>query len=187
MELFTFDAEYVRRLCGGESPIEDHFIEYFTTLLTIKLRKAGLTRNVIDDVIQETFARVFAKLHSSNGVRQPERIGAFVFGVCNNVLHELYRDGRRVEPLSDIHSETIPSKDDVYVDFVSAEDVAQVRRILAELSERDRRILNAIFIDERPKDEVCAEMNVDRQYLRVLVHRAKNDFRSKYLKKKEDE
>ena len=53
--------------------------------------------------------------------------------------------------------------------------------------DKDARILRAIFIDERPKDEVCAEMRVDRDYLRVLLHRAKNQFRRLYLKKIDDQ
>ena len=32
----------------------------------------------------------------------------------------------------------------------------------------------AMFLEERSKDEICREFGVDREYLRVLVHRAKN-------------
>jgi RNA polymerase sigma-70 factor (ECF subfamily) len=30
-----------------------------------------------------------------------------------------------------------------------------------------------IFIEERDKDDVCRELGIDRDYLRVLLHRAK--------------
>ena len=53
-----------------------------------------------------------------------------------------------------------------------------VRKILGDLPERDRRLLQSVLIEERDKDEVCAELGLSRDYLRVLVHRAKQSFKS---------
>jgi len=61
--------------------------------------------------------------------------------------------------------------------LVTDERKRQVRRLLEEMPDRDRRLLHAIFIDDRDKDEVCREFKVDRNYLRVLLHRAKGKFR----------
>jgi RNA polymerase sigma-70 factor (ECF subfamily) len=46
------------------------------------------------------------------------------------------------------------------------------------MSERDRTILRAIFFEEQPKEEVCRRFGITRDYLRVLIHRAKEKFRS---------
>jgi RNA polymerase sigma-70 factor, ECF subfamily len=40
-----------------------------------------------------------------------------------------------------------------------------------------------VLLEERDKDEVCAELGLSREYLRVLVHRAKQSFKSWYLKR----
>ena len=56
-----------------------------------------------------------------------------------------------------------------------------VRQILSALTERDRRLLQAVLLEERDKDEVCAELGISREYLRVLVHRAKQSFKSFYI------
>jgi RNA polymerase sigma-70 factor (ECF subfamily) len=58
-----------------------------------------------------------------------------------------------------------------------------VRHVLDDLSERDRGLLRAVFLEERDKDEVCTELGVDRDYLRVLLHRAKGSFRTMYSKR----
>ncbi len=58
----------------------------------------------------------------------------------------------------------------------------KVREILEKLPERDRRLLREVFLEERDKDEVCRDFGVDREYLRVLLHRAKQAFKSSYLK-----
>jgi RNA polymerase sigma-70 factor (ECF subfamily) len=39
-----------------------------------------------------------------------------------------------------------------------------------------------VLLEERDKDEICAEFGVSREYLRVLVHRAKQSFKAFYLK-----
>jgi RNA polymerase sigma-70 factor (ECF subfamily) len=57
-----------------------------------------------------------------------------------------------------------------------------VRHVLNGLNERDRSLLQAVFLEERDKDEVCTEFGVDRDYLRVLLHRAKASFRVMYAK-----
>jgi RNA polymerase sigma-70 factor, ECF subfamily len=54
---------------------------------------------------------------------------------------------------------------------------------LLDLPARDRSLLKAVFLDERDRDEVCREFGVDREYLRVLLHRAKQDFKIEYLKR----
>ena len=58
-----------------------------------------------------------------------------------------------------------------------------IRRILDTLPKRDRQLLRAIFLEEKDKDEVCRLFQVDRGYLRVLLHRAKKSFKTNYKKK----
>jgi RNA polymerase sigma-70 factor (ECF subfamily) len=64
--------------------------------------------------------------------------------------------------------------------LLEAKDTERVvRQILNQLPERDRRLLQ-LLLEERDKDEVCAEFGITREYLRVLLHRAKQSFRSCY-------
>lgn len=53
-----------------------------------------------------------------------------------------------------------------------------VERALEELPGKDRELLRQVFLHERDKDEVCRDLQVDREYLRVLLHRAKGRFRA---------
>jgi DNA-directed RNA polymerase specialized sigma24 family protein len=58
-----------------------------------------------------------------------------------------------------------------------------VRTVLAELPERDRHLLQARFFEDRDNEEVCGDFGVDRDYLRVLFHRAINRFGDLYRKR----
>jgi len=182
VELFDFDETYFRRLQSRDPLTEDHFVAYFSDLLQIKLRHRLSSPQAVEDVRQETFARVLTAVRSETGIHSPERLGAFVNSVCNNVLLEHYRSSSRIEQWGD----TMPDPPDNTIDLdgflVSKQTCQQVRQVLEQLPDRDRRLLHALFLEEKEKDQVCREFNVDRNYLRVLLHRAKRSFRTLYEK-----
>ena len=183
MQFQPFDESYVERLRSGDFRTQEHFVAYFGELIQLKLRARLHTPQAIEDVRQETFVRVFTALRNPGGIRQPERLGPFVNSICNNVLMEHYRRVSHDTPLEDENDQDFP---DPVIDVLGAIAARQmenkVRQILEEMSERDRSLIRSLFIEERDKDEVCRELGVDRDYLRVLLHRAKQSFKSLYLK-----
>jgi RNA polymerase sigma-70 factor (ECF subfamily) len=182
VEFFTFDKAYVERLREGDPSTEQHFVAYFNQLLRIKLRSRTLTSDRVDDLQQETYIRVVAALRKDGGIRQPERFGAFVNSICNNVLLEYYRSSARNQPMEDAHMD-IPDKVlDLEGMLITKQSAEHVRRILDGMPKRDRELLRAIFLEEKEKDTVCQELGVDREYLRVLMHRAKDKFKALYEK-----
>lgn len=182
MEFYQFDGPYLERLCSGDFRTQEHFVAYFSELIQLKLRSRLQSPQAIEDLRQETFARVFSVLRGPTGMRQPERLGAFVNSTCNNVLLEHYRSSARNAPIDDEEDIKIPDTAMDVVSIIAHKQMEQkVREILDELPERDRRVLREIFIEERDKDDVCKDFGVDRNYLRVLLHRAKQSFRSSYL------
>ncbi len=183
MNFETFDASYVKRLRSGDASTEQHFIGYFTELITLKLRSRLRAAEAIEDVRQETFSRTLSLLRSDGGLRHAERLGPLVNSICNNVLMEQYRSQGRAEALEDDAAGRLVADDPDALTLVMTGDTRrQVLKVLGELTERDRGLLRAVFLEERDKDEVCKEMGVDRQYLRVLLHRAKGSFRTLYAK-----
>ena len=100
--------------------------------------------------------------------------------MCNNVLFEAYRaQSRLTEELADRASEDAAAD----TTMVEEEERTQVRSVLSEMPEKDRKILRWLFFDERDKGEICRALQVDREYLRVLLHRAKQRFRTDYLRR----
>jgi len=183
LQFQAFDAPYVERLRSGDFRTQEHFVAYFSELIQLKLRARLRSPQAIDDVRQETFVRVFAALRSPGGIRQPERLGAFVNSICNNVLLEHYRSSSRSDSLDDEPQNELPDPVMDVLGAVAAKQMEEkVREILDEMPERDRRILREVFLEERDKDDVCRDFGVDRDYLRVLLHRAKQSFKSLYLK-----
>lgn len=171
MELYLFDAEYVQRLRNADPETESHFVGYFRQLLRIKLRARYLTPDIIDDIQQETFIRVFRALREDD-IRHPERIGSYVNSVCNFVLQEHYRKRGRSESRDDSEAD-IPDKILNLEKLAIVEEVNdRVRSAVKSLAPKERDLIRKIFFQELEKDDVCAELGVSRDYLRVLLHRA---------------
>jgi RNA polymerase sigma-70 factor, ECF subfamily len=180
LDFHHFNETYLHELRTQDVTTEAHFVSYFSRILHNKLRRRLACPEHIKDVQQETLLRAWAAVRSEGGIRQPERFGAFVSSVCNNILRESYRSRARIKPLEDLPcdpADQSPSPDSM---LLAAETKRQVQRVLAKLPAKDRNILRAVFFEQRDKDEVCVELGVSREYLRVLLHRAKQQFVAEY-------
>jgi len=183
MTFQSFDADYIKRLTDGDALVEDHFAAYFTKMLVLKLRSRLRSPELIEDIRQETLLRVLQILRNKGGVEHPERFGAFVNAVSNNVLMEFCRTETRHDPMDEHAREPEDTTVDMDADLITLDTKRQVRQILDELPARDRRLLAAVYLQENDKSEICRRQKVDPDYLRVLLHRAKGRFRKAYTKR----
>ena len=181
MEFFSFDADYLHRLASRDADIERHFSGYFGDLLLLKLRVRIRSAQLIEDIRQETLLRVL-QIVRRREIQHPERFGAFVSAVCNNVLMEQVRAEARHER-SESEPEPADERIDLDAPLINQQRRRQVESVLAELQEKDRDLLRALFLEERDKADLCKRYQVSAEYLRVLLHRAKSRFKSMYTKK----
>ena len=179
---FDFDGDYVARLVSEDTETERHFARYFGDLLSLKLRSRLRSAALVEDAKQETFARVLTSLKRKGGLAVPETLGAFVNSVCNNVLMEMYRSGSRATPLDDGYDRADDRLASAESMIMADEERARVRQALETLPDKDRTLLRWVFFEGRDKDDVCRELNIERAYLRVLLHRAKARFRVGFMK-----
>jgi len=184
MKFCNFDQAYLDRLRAADYRTQEHFVTYFGELIKLKLRSRVRSPEAIEDIRQETFSRVLAALRSETGIRQAEKLGVFVNATCNNVLLEHYRFSSCQALIEDKapHQEYPDTAPDTLAALESHEIQQRVRFALDRLAERDRHLINEVILEDRSKDEVCQDLKVDRGYLRVLLHRAKQSFKAEYLR-----
>jgi RNA polymerase sigma factor (sigma-70 family) len=182
MDRFAFDDLYVRRLKEHDRETEDHFSKFFGEALFAKLHNR-LPPQDVDDAVQDVLARVLSRLDE---LREGCKLAAFVLGFCNNVLLERYRNKEsRTERLDEPH-EKIVGESNPEAELLKKEATACVRQVLSGMGDtRDADILRKIFLYERDRGEVCRRFGVDAKYLRVLLHRAKKEFRAAYRRRRE--
>ena len=177
LEFFAFDREYVQRLAGGDDATERHFVDYFSGLLLVKLRHRLRSRNDLEDLRQEVFLRVLRSLRRGSGLERPECFGAYVNSVCNNVICEFLRDQSKAGQFDEQVPEPRDPAAGIERELVSEERRQLVRTLIEEMPVKDQSLLRAVFLEERDKDFVCREQGVGREYLRVMLHRAKKRLR----------
>jgi len=131
----------------------------------------------VDDLVQETLTR-FVRAGQAGQIRDnSEDFGAFVNGVCRNVMLE-YRRRQRREPLADPE---VPLREaGVRPDADIFELRQAIEHGLAELSERDRTILRLLYLEGKAKEDICREWSMSDAQFRVVLFRAKDRFRRSY-------
>ena len=186
MKFYAFDALYLQRLRSEDPSTEQHFVEYFSALIELKLRCRLRSPSAIEDIRQETFARTWAALRSERGIHQPERLGSFVNSVCNNVLLEHYRQSSKETSSCDDVVMNVADPATSVADSISNREMREkVRDILKGLSEKDHFLLERVVLNESDRNEVCQHVGVSREYLRVLLCRSKKSFKKVFLKEME--
>jgi RNA polymerase sigma-70 factor, ECF subfamily len=174
---FEFNATYVDSLRQGDPPTEEHFVSHFSPMLLRKLRKQLRSTELAQDLRQETFLRVLTMLRANHDIREPERFEYFVLGVCNNVLHETYRQKRELIPLDpELEMASNAPRPDTCA--MAAETADHVQRMLLSLSPRVRAIVKAAFLEELDREEICVKFRVNSNHLRLLICRAKKMLRA---------
>jgi RNA polymerase sigma-70 factor, ECF subfamily len=165
-----------------QPPVPIEFNEPALERIRLKLRykvlyHVGHNCPDVDDIVQETLTRFVRAGQQSQIRNNSEEFGAFVNGVCRNVILE-YRRKMRREPLAD---PDIPIKDNgVRPDAEIYELREAIDQGLAELAERDRTILRSLYLEGQDKEDICRKWGMTDAQFRVVLFRAKERFRKAY-------
>jgi RNA polymerase sigma-70 factor (ECF subfamily) len=182
-----FDETYLNALKERDGDAENYLILHFSRPVLSKLRVRLRSRELVRDAYQETFLRVFAYFRSGKTLENPNSLPGFVHSISHNVALEFLRAHTRHGQLPENGVEQEDSALSPEGQAVTGERKEFVRRILLELPAKDSQLLRRIFLDEEDKDQVCHEFQIDRDYLRVLLHRARVRFKAALLSQETSE
>ncbi len=130
----------------------------------------------VDDLVQETLARFF-RAEQRNTIRNTEESGAFVSGICRNVILEYRRRVRR-EPQIDPEAPIPDAGVRPEAEILEVRDA--IDHSLKELAERDRAVLRSFYLEGKDKDQICRQWGMNDAQFRVVLFRAKERFRRAY-------
>lgn len=132
----------------------------------------------LDDKVHDIFVVVVQAIRRGE-LREPERLMGFVRTVVRRQVaaHIDKAVQARREQMDLDASSRVPdpsgNPEEVAI-FNQKEDL--VRRILGELSSRDREILTRFYLQEESQEEICAVMILTETQFRLLKSRAKSRF-----------
>ncbi len=174
----VFDLDYLTRLREKDPETERHFVTHFSTVIYFRLRNKLKSKEMIPDIRQETFYRVMRFIHSGKHFEHPEHLGAFVQTTCQNVTLEFLRGDARHPQQSEPTPDLPDTQLDIEEGLVTEDRKKAILSVLSQLPKKDQKILRLLFLEETPREEVCRQFDVESDYLRVLLHRAKARFRA---------
>jgi RNA polymerase sigma-70 factor (ECF subfamily) len=132
--------------------------------------QAGVrNRTVAEDLTQEAFARVLAKLGSIEGGR--ERFRAYLHTVCRNLVRDQWRRRRPTEDDSALDGLPAPAADTESLALGNLDRELLVRA-LGQLSAEHRRVLELRFQCGLSTSEVARELGRRADAVRQLQRRA---------------
>ena len=139
-------------------------------------RAVGFACPDVDDIVQETLKRLLESLEADR-LHSPNALGAFLNGICKNVISEYRRRVFRDLPMPDVVPEPPPKS-------LPEPELFELRQAIAEgmrqLSARDRQVLQMFYLEEQPVERILALTGLTEPNLRVVLCRAKERFRRIY-------
>lgn len=167
------------RIRAGDKAAEAEFVRQYERGVRALVRRHTRPREpMVDDFVQEVLYHVLQKLRAGE-VRDSAALPAYLRATILYTTTAEYRKrashGERVatEMLDAVASAADPSEQ-----LRSEQVAAEVRTLLAELPvARDRALLIGFYIEERSKEEVCAELGIQPDHFRRVVFRARERLR----------
>ncbi len=174
----AFDEAYLHALAQRDPRTENELISAFSRPIKCKLRMHLRSPQAVEDAYQETLLRVFTYFRVGKTLRIPASLPAFIHAVSSNVALEMVRAGRRATCSCDDLPELVDARANPEHDTLTRECCDTVRRVLSELSNLDQELLRRVCLEEEDRDQICRDFRITRDYLRLLLHRARLRFKA---------
>lgn len=148
--------------------VERLFVAHRSLVFGYLLRRSG-DRELAADLTQETFLRVARHLNGFSGGSET----AWILTIARNLLIDHWK--RRRLTLDDSTGLDELIGDDRLDDSIA--NRLLVRETLAQLDERDRRLLTLLYLEGFTTKEVAAMVGGTEGGVRMAALRARNEFR----------
>ena len=132
----------------------------------------------LDDKIHDTFLVVVQAIRRGE-IREPERLMGFVRTVVRRQVAahvEKMIHNRREQIELDSTVRVPDPRDNPEQNAIFRQRAAMIRKVLGELSSRDREILTRFYLREQSQEQICEEMSLSETQFRLLKSRAKARF-----------
>lgn len=164
------DAALVRRIAQAGPAGAPEAEAELCRRLAPRVRLYGLKHlrdeHAAADLMQQVMMTTIQKLRAGD-LRDAERLAPFVFGICRMSVLELRRGALRRERLLEQYGEDLAPA-------AAPEPLLDLERVagcLQKLPQRERSVLLMTFYEDKPADEVGAELGLSAGNVRVIRHR----------------
>ena len=140
--------------------------------------KLTIDKELLKDCIHDIFVKLYTKKDELGTI---DNLRSYLFislknKLCDELRRRMYMSDTAVEEVS------ISTPTDVEDDYMEEEqrknEFSLVRRLLDQLSPRQREALTLYYIEEKKYEDICEIMNMNYQSVSNLMHRGLTKLRS---------
>jgi RNA polymerase sigma-70 factor (ECF subfamily) len=171
-------AALVRRIRDGEAAAVEELYGFFARGVRYFLLR-NLGPDEIDDKVHDCFVVVLQAIHDGD-LREPERLMGYVRTVIKRKIASSIdlsiRQRRTHVDLDDTVCFLSDRRDNPECGIASRQEIQIARRVLEEVSGRDREILQRFYVLGQSQEQIQAVMELSCNQFRLLKSRAKARF-----------
>ena len=181
------DITLVDAALGGDQRAYEHLVEKYQRSLFFHILKMVRNRDVVDDLVQEAFAKAFDCLNSYN---KEYAFSTWIYRIATNHTIDFLRK-KKLQTFS--IDEPVPGKDgdmrmelpdefsETDRDILRKERRKLIRNAVESLPEKYRVVIRMRHMDEMSYEEISEVMNLPLGTVKAHIFRAR-ELLNKYLK-----
>lgn len=167
---------------GERQRFEELALPHLASVYRLAVRLTGSGQDA-EDLVQETYLKA---MRAFPGLREPERIRAWLFQILNRLVLDRHRGGSREVAVGDLEEvdrfslyaliwdeDPFPYSDRLHEDFLSQFDDEEVRRALLALPEVYRLPLLLLYMEELTYKELAEVLGCPVGTVMSRLHRGR--------------
>src|SRR5262245_1669733 len=150
MEPSGTEHDLLERIGRGDRDAGPELVTRYRCLIAAAARRVLFSSADVDDVVQETFVIL---LISSGKIRQPERLGPWLWTTATNLARRTARRNDRQRPVDDVNLRAdldVGLDDDFDRDLDREQDSEALEEELSSISADQRRLIGMLTVEDRP-------------------------------------
>ena len=164
------DRELVGRVLeGDDNAFEYLFNRYRDAIHRLFVQRLGGT-NDADDLLQETFIKVYINLHRYNA---EYTFGQWAYTIARNTFLDFVRrrqDGLSIDDRFAAPASSAPTPEER---FINLQQRTQIEHYLERLTPRYRQLVRMRFFEEYSYEEIAAKLALPLGTVKTQIHRAR--------------
>ncbi len=157
-------------LAGDDAAFEYLFNRYGEAIRRLFVQRLGGGSDDVDDLLQETFIKVYINLHRYN----PEyTFGQWAYTIARNTFIDFVRRRQEDLPIDERFASPASSAPTPEESVINLQQRTQIENYLERLTPRYRQLIKMRFFDEYSYEEIAAKLALPLGTVKTQIHRAR--------------
>ena len=155
---------------GDSAAFETLLNRYRDGIYKLYLNRTGGKKDDADDLLQETFIKVYINLHRYNAAYT---FGQWVYTIARNTFVDYIRRRQDGLPIDEHFAAPASSAPTPEERFINLQQRTQIEHYLERLTPRYRQLIRMRFFEEYSYEEIAAKLSLPLGTVKTQIHRAR--------------